>query len=86
MAPEYCPLVEEDMAKKLVIEWDGQHVPEALKKAPPGRYVLQAISDEVVLSEKDDLGVRDALNQLDANQGASLVGAIQAIQSRVPRR
>ena len=72
--------------KKLVIEWDGKAVPEALKKAPPGRYVVEVATDEALLSEEEDQGIRDALDQLDAGGGRSLADVIREIRSAsVPR-
>ena len=72
--------------KKLVIEWDGKHVPEGLKKAPPGRYVLQSVPGDTGLSEVEDQGLRAALDQLDAGQGRTLADVIQEIRSGSQRR
>jgi hypothetical protein len=71
--------------KKIVIQWDGEHVPEALKGAPPGRYVLQALAGEAPLTDEEDLGLRRALDQLDAGQGRSLADVVREIRGRKPR-
>lgn len=71
--------------KRLVIEWDGEHLPEALKNAAPGRYALEALAD-VPLSDDEDAGLRAALDQLDAGQGRSLAEVIQEIRSGYTRR
>jgi len=72
--------------KKLVIEWDGVHVPEALKKAPPGKYVLESVPEHAAVTEEEDDGLREALDQLDAGQGRSLADVIRDIRSSAARR
>lgn len=77
---------EVGILKKVVIDWDGEHVPEALKNEPPGRYVLQSVDEEVPLTEEEDRGLRQALDQLDAGQGRSLADVIREIQGGSPCR
>ena len=72
--------------KKLIIDWDGEHLPSALKQAPPGRYILQAVAPSAPLSEDEDQGLSEALRQLDAGQGLSLAEVIQQIRTNKPDR
>jgi hypothetical protein len=72
--------------KKLLIDWDGEHLPAELKTAPPGRYLLQAVSLDTELSGNEDQGITDALRQLDAGEGRSLADVIQEIRAGTSRR
>ena len=35
-----------------VIEWDGSHVPEALRNLPPGRYAIESVDQVGVITEE----------------------------------
>ena len=72
--------------KRLVMVWDGEHIPEVLRKTPPGKYRLQVVEDAEPLSEAEDDGIRQALDQLDAGQGLSLADVTQQIRGRARRR
>ncbi len=40
------------------LDWDGEHLPEQLKRLPPGRYVLiEADASEVRLSREEETGL-----------------------------
>lgn len=62
------------------IVWDGEHVPEAMKAMPPGRYVLQPADDDATLTQQEESGIREALDQIDAGQGRSLREVIEDIR------
>lgn len=49
------------MAKSVVVEWNGQDVPDGLRELPAGRYVLAAVDEAVVLSDDEDRGLIVAL-------------------------
>lgn len=49
------------MAKPVVVEWNGQDVPEGLRELPTGRYVLAPVDEAVVLSEEEERGLIVAL-------------------------
>lgn len=68
----------------LVIDWDGSHVPDELRRLPPGRYALEPI--DVGLSPEQDDGVRAALEALDAGRGIPLVDVIQSLRHEPGRR
>ena len=69
------------MPKKLMIEWDGQHLPEGLLGVPPGRYVLEVVDSGDPLTPEADQGLREALDQLDAGQGLSLADVVREIRA-----
>jgi hypothetical protein len=49
------------MATPVVVEWNGQDVPEALRGLPAGRYVLSPVDEAVTLSEEEERGLIIAL-------------------------
>jgi len=55
--------------KPRVIDWDGSHLPEALRELPPGRYAVEPIDDLPPLTPEEDAGLLAALDQLDAGRG-----------------
>ena len=55
------------------LDWDGEHLPEQLKRLPPGRYVLiEADASEVRLSREEETGLIEALEAARAGQGRTL--------------
>lgn len=73
------------MSKKVMIDWDGEHLPEELRSVPPGRYVLEVVEGEEPLTPEADQGLRDALDQLDAGQGLSLADVVREIRAGARR-
>jgi hypothetical protein len=49
------------VAKPVVVEWNGQDIPEGLRKLPAGRYVLAAVDEAVPLTEEEEAGLVAAL-------------------------
>ncbi len=47
-----------------VIDWDGRHIPQALRDLPPGRYAVEPLDDLPPLTEEEDAGLRAALMSL----------------------
>lgn len=66
--------------KPKVIEWDGTHVPEALRELPPGRYVIEPIDHVSPLTLEEEDGILDALDALDAGRGAPLADLVRQIR------
>lgn len=64
------------MSDTLVIEWNGTELPEALRSLPPGRYLIEPVDDEPVLTPEEDAGLREAMDDLDAGHGVSLQDAL----------
>jgi hypothetical protein len=70
------------MMKRLAMVWDGEHIPEVLKKAPPGRYRLELVDDGASLTPAQDLGIQAALDQLDAGGGRTLSDVLGELRRR----
>lgn len=70
----------------IVIEWDGNQVPEELRKLPPGRYAIESIDELPRLTEAEQTGVLDGLNELDAGKGIPLADVVREIRGSTPAR
>ena len=69
-----------------IIEWDGTHVPEDLRKLPPGRYLVSdPYWDDDEMTEEEEAGVLLAIEEIEAGQGIPLEDAIQEIRARARR-
>jgi hypothetical protein len=69
-----------------VIEWDGTHLPEALRKFPAGRYAIEPIDQLSPLTEEEESGIVEGLNELDAGRGIPLADVLREIRSSKKRR
>lgn len=49
----------------VIIDWNGNEIPEGLRELPPGRYVVETL-EAPDLTPEEDAGLRRALNELDA--------------------
>ena len=72
--------------KPKVIEWDGTHVPQALRELPPGRYAVEPIDNLPPLTPEEDTGIVDGLDQLDAGRGIPLTDVIREVRGGRSRR
>ena len=52
--------------KPKVIEWDGTHIPQALRELPPGRYAVEPLDDLPPLTPDEDAGLLAGLGRLPA--------------------
>ena len=43
-------------------------VPEALRRLPPGRYLVEPLVDDEVLAAEEELGVVQAVREIEAGQ------------------
>ena len=50
------------MAKAVVVDWNGEDLPEQLRELPVGRYVLAPVEDDIELSADEEEGLRAALS------------------------
>lgn len=71
-----------------ILDWDGENVPDELRRLPPGRYILGSWTlpiletfDEVALTPDEEEDIRKALASLEAGKGLSL----QQVQRKVTR-
>ena len=53
------------VSKAVVVEWNGQDVPEQLRRLPPGRYVLASVDESVALSDEEEAGLIAALKSAE---------------------
>jgi hypothetical protein len=65
-----------------VVTWNGKDVPVELRELPAGRYVVEAIDDDVpALSPDEEAGIEAALESyrqgrvLDANRARQIIDA-----------
>ena len=65
-----------------VIHWDGSHVPEELRKLPPGRYAIESVEQVPSLTDEEDKGIVAALGQLDAGKGIPLSDVVSEIRRK----
>ncbi|MFQ5990404.1 MAG: hypothetical protein ACE5K9_10860 [Candidatus Methylomirabilales bacterium] len=69
-----------------VIDWDGSHIPEELRKLPPGRYAVEPLDHVPTLTPEEETGILAGLNQLDAGGGIPLADVVREIRSGSPKR
>ncbi len=68
-----------------VFEWDGSHIPEELKRLPPGRYAIESVDQVATLTEEEEAGILAGLNELDAGRGIPLADVVREIRSGLGR-
>ncbi len=54
------------VSKSVVVEWNGQDVPEQLRALPAGRYVVASVDEAVSLSEEEEAGLIAALKSAES--------------------
>lgn len=69
-----------------VIEWDGSHIPEELKRLPPGRYAIESVDQVATLTEEEEAGILAGLNELDAGRGIPLADVVREIRRSSSKR
>jgi hypothetical protein len=52
-----------------VIDWNGSDVPEALRRLPAGRYVVEPLDEPSELTPDEEEGLIQALESLRAGRG-----------------
>jgi hypothetical protein len=67
-----------------VIEWDGVHLPEGLRNLPAGQYAIEPLF--APLTEEEESGIAEGLNELDAGGGIPLADVLQEIRSSAKKR
>jgi hypothetical protein len=53
----------------VVLNFDGERLPEEMKSLPSGRYVLQSVDDVGLLNAEEETGLEDAARSLDRGEG-----------------
>ncbi len=67
-----------------VIEWDGVHLPEGLRGLPAGQYAIEPLGEP--LSDDEETGIFEGLNELDAGHGIPLADVVQEIRLSAKKR
>lgn len=67
----------------VVVDWNGEDIPEGLKSLPAGRYVVESVDDGEPLTDAEDEGLRFALASVAAGRAVSPEEAEQRLGSRV---
>jgi hypothetical protein len=60
---------EADQMTQYVIEWDGTTLPSELRELPPGRYVMEPLTDDDELTPEEEEGLLEAIAEDDAGLG-----------------
>jgi hypothetical protein len=54
---------------RVVLDWNGEDLPDELRQLPAGRYVVESGDDAPELTEDEEEGIRQALASLRAGKG-----------------
>jgi hypothetical protein len=54
---------------RVVLDWNGEDLPDELRQLPAGRYVVGSGDDAPELTEDEEEGIRQALASLRAGKG-----------------
>ncbi|HZR97184.1 MAG TPA: hypothetical protein VFE37_00670 [Chloroflexota bacterium] len=65
------------MIQPVVVEWDGTALPSELRALlpaelrdlPPGRYVMEPLVDDDELTEEEEAGILEAIEEIEAGLG-----------------
>lgn len=68
-----------------LIDWDGTHVPEDLRKLPPGRYLVSDPYRDDEITEEEEAGVLLAIEEMEAGHVIPLEDVIREIRARAGR-
>ena len=52
-----------------IINWNGSDLPEALRRLPAGRYVVERLDESLALTPDEEEGLIQALESLRAGRG-----------------
>jgi hypothetical protein len=63
-----------------LIHWDGTHIPDGLRKLPPGSYAIESVEQVPSLTDEEERGIASALQELDAGKGISLSDVVNEIR------
>jgi hypothetical protein len=59
------------LSMTVVLNFDGQQLPEEMRSLPSGRYVLQSVDEVPVLTAEEEAGLEEAARSLDEGEGLS---------------
>lgn len=64
------------------IDWDGTKLPKNVLPLPPGLYLLTSVDDDTRMSEEEELGVMQALDEMEAGQVFDYDEVMRDLRSR----
>jgi hypothetical protein len=65
-----------------IINWNGSDLPEALRRLPAGRYVVERLDESLALTPDEEEGLIQALESLRAGRGVEH----EQVRARVLKR
>jgi len=70
--------------RAIQIDWDGAQVPEAFRKLPPGRYIVEYVEEIDQLTPDEEAGLMEALDDLDAGHEVPYEEAMRELRAGLP--
>jgi len=78
------------MKRPTVIDWDSTVLPaelrallpSELRELPPGRYLVEPIADDDELTDEEEAGIIEAIEEIEAGRGIPWEDALQQIRAR----
>jgi hypothetical protein len=68
-----------------IIHWDGNRVPDEPRDLPPGSYAIASIDEPDPLTDEEEAGIREGLDELDAGRGIPLADIVREMSPRLRR-
>jgi hypothetical protein len=68
-----------------ILEWNGSELPSLLRDLPPGRYLIEPLDEDVVLSEEEEAGLLSAIEELDAGGGHPIGEVLARVRAGLPQ-
>ena len=68
-----------------IIHWDGNRVPDELRDLPPGSYAIASIDEPDPLTDEEEAGIQQGLDELDAGRGIPLADIVREMSPRLSR-
>ncbi|MCB9762258.1 MAG: hypothetical protein H6739_20830 [Alphaproteobacteria bacterium] len=68
-----------------VLNWNGEDLPDELRKLPAGRYEIRPVDAVAPFSSDQDAGLQQGLRELDAGQGVTQDEVVARWRDRLRR-
>ena len=79
---EAGPDLDNTRLRAMQVDWDGTKASENIVQLPPGPYLLSFVDDIVEMSEDEELGVMQALDEMDAGLVFDYEEVMRELRSR----
>lgn len=78
------------MTEPAVVDWDATAfppelralLPAELRELPPGRYVVEPLEDDDELTEGEEAGILEAIQEIEAGRGIPWETALEQLRAR----